>query len=124
MLEKARERLGGLIWALIAIVLGMIGVTTRQFWTPRARRTVQGDGARILGGITLVIGTVVLICWVLAVTGGDPDPDDRPNPSPKRFGRARERKPGPIDPAEEIAAEALGLGTEDRPAKPPPTPAQ
>jgi hypothetical protein len=121
MLEGAREKWGGLLAALAAIGLGMIGVVSGQFWIPRARRTVQGDGARILGGITLAFGAVLLIGWVLAVAGGEPDSSDPARPAPRRL--ARKRKPRPIDPAERIAAEALDLDGEGiEGARPPSAP--
>ena len=126
MSKKFWEYSYALVYTLGIIALGTIGVVSGQFWTPGARRTVQGDVARILGGIMVVFGTVLLIGWVLAVADGDPHSTDEPAPVPKRFGRPRKRKPQPIDPAEQIAAEALGLEDDairgDTGAKPPPSP--
>jgi hypothetical protein len=112
--KKAWETCSPFLWALGAMALGYIGIVTGEFWTPRARRSVHGPFARFLGAIALALGAIMLIVLIFAVMSQEPDPDESAPPALKRFARPRKRKPRPIDPGEQIAAEALGLNDADR----------
>jgi hypothetical protein len=91
------------------MALGAIGVLTGEFWTPRAKRSVSGVVGRIFGAIAFAFGTFVLIVRINAYLVPDSGPAVESAPRRGRPGRARKRKPRPIDEDEEIAARALGL---------------
>jgi hypothetical protein len=122
--KEFRDKWFSLLWALMFIALGAIGVLTGEFWTPRAKRSVSGVVGRIFGAIAFAFGMFVLVGWIKGYLVPDPDPADEPAPRSGRPVRARKRKPRPIDVDEEIAARALGLdegrpGEAERPGPPP-----
>ena len=123
--KEFRDKWISLLYALMFMALGAIGVLTGEFWTPRAKRSVSGDVGRIFGAIALAFGTFVLIAWIKGDLLPDPGPADESTAGSGRPVRARKRKPRPIDEDGEIAARALGLG-EARPGeaeRPDPPPA-
>jgi hypothetical protein len=119
-----RDKWLSLLWALMFLALGAIGVATGEFWTPRAKRSVSGVAGRIFGAIAFAFGMFALIAWIKAYLVPGTDPAEETASGRGRPVRARKRKPRPIDEDEEIAARALGLDEgrrgESGPADPPP----